>query len=124
MNKNSKKLLTVALNFVVFEGIYQLALYFEEKYFPMTPVCFPILVTVTASLFLIYIVMTKGYPEKPHTPDMLRQTIPYDERVTMCEKINKNKEKAKKLLYFIIPLLFVTMIDVIMTFVFPQFFER
>ncbi len=122
MNPKLKKILTVMLNFTVLEIIYQLALYIENSQYTVTlSLCGAM--TVTGILFAVYIVMTKGYPEKPHTPDMLKCTIPYDERVKMCEKINIQKEKAKKLLFFIIPLLFVIMIDVIMVFVFPQFFD-
>ncbi len=119
MNKNTKKLLILALNFLICEGIYQVALYCEEHYFPTTPVCFSVLLTLLGVLFIIYIVLTRGYPEKPHTPDMLRSSLPYDTRVQMCEKINNNKTKAKKLLYIIISLLFVLLVDGVVMFILP-----
>ncbi len=122
MNPKLKKLLIVMLNFTVLEFIYQLALYIENSKYTIT-LSFCGAMTAVGILFAVYIVMTKGYPEKPHTPDMLKCTIPYEERVKMCEVINAQKEKAKKLLYFIIPLLFIIMIDALMVFVFPQFFN-
>lgn len=111
MKKTQKKLLVLFGIFALCELVYQIALYLEEMYYPSTPVTVFVLMAVLAVLFVAYIVLVRGDAREMYSPDDLDNAIPYSERVDMCYKINRNKVKAKKLLFFIIPLALVLMLD-------------
>ncbi len=117
MKKTQKKLLLLFGIFAVCEIAYQFALYLEKTYYPTTPATVFVLLFVLAVLFVTYIVLARGDAKELYSPDDLDKTIPYSERVDMCDRINRNKAKAKKLLFFIIPLSFVLMLDFFTMFV-------
>ena len=81
--------------FAAFETLYQLVLYFERTYFPQTPVCILVLGAIVGGLLITIIILNRGFDNKPVTTDTLYFTLPYEERVKLAEKINKNKKTAK-----------------------------
>lgn len=117
MKKTQKKLLLLFGIFALCELVYQIALYFEEMYYPSTPITVFVLMAVLAVLFVAYIVLARGDAREMYSPDDLDSAIPYAKRVDMCDKINRNKVKAKKLLFFVIPLALVLMLDFFTMFV-------
>lgn len=116
---NGKKLLVILGLFCVFELIYQGCLYLEKKYFPLFPVSVYVLFSVLGIIFIVYLIMNKGNPKEKVTPEELSAKLPYEERVALCEKYNKRKEKSRVLIYFIVALAGVLALDFIMLFLFP-----
>lgn len=108
-----KRFLLLTGIFAVFEAIYQLFLYLERTYFPKTPVCILVLGAAVGGLLIAIIILNRGFDNKPVTTDTLDFTLSYEERVKLCEKINKNKKTAKKLMNVFIPLSFVFCIDLL-----------
>ncbi len=117
--RNGKKLLIIAGLFCVFELLYQGLLQLEKRYFPLFPVSVYVLAGILGTLFIIYLIMNRGNPKEKTTPEELSPKIPYDERVALCEKYNKRKEKSHVLIYFIVALSGVLALDFIMLFLFP-----
>lgn len=117
MKKAQKKLLLLLGIFALCEILYQAALYLEKTLYPQTPFTVFVLFFILLVLFVLYIVLGRGDVKNLCTPDELDSSIPYSERVDMCERINKNKERAKKLLFIILPLTVVLMIDFVNMFV-------
>ncbi len=117
--KNGKKLLVIAGLFCVFELMYQGFLQLEKKYFPLFPVSIYVLTGILGALFITYLIMNRGNPKEKTTPEELSPKIPYDERVALCEKYNKRKEKSHVLIYFIVALSGVLALDFIVLFFFP-----
>ena len=115
--KNGKKMLNILLLFLLFEGIYQLVLQLEKRFWPLYPVSIFVLFFIVLVLFIIYFIMNRGEPNKKATPESLDCTLPYAVRAEMAEKYNKAKEKSAVLVYFIVPLSLVLGIDFIMIFV-------
>ena len=102
--------------FAGFELVYQICLYLERTYFPQNPICIIDLEVIIGILFITVIILNRGFDSKPVTTDTLDYTIPYEERVKLAEKINKNKKTAKFLMIFLIPLVFVLCIDLLDTY--------
>lgn len=117
--RNGKKLLIIAGLFCVFELLYQGLLQLEKRYFPLFPVSVYVLAGILGTLFIIYLIMNRGNPKEKTTPEELSPKLPYDERVALCEKYNKRKEKSHVLIYFIVALSGVLALDFIMLFLFP-----
>ena len=68
---NGKKLLIMLGLFVLFELLYQGLLYAERVYFPLFPVSIYVLFTVLGLLFITYLIMNRGDPKSPVTPNEL-----------------------------------------------------
>ncbi len=117
--KNGKKLLVIAGLFCVFELLYQGLLQLEKRYFPLFPMSVYALTGVLCVLFFTYLIMNRGNPREKVTPEELSPKIPYDERVQLCQKYNKRKEKSRVLIYFIVAISAVIALDFIVLFLFP-----
>ena len=117
--RNGRKLLIIAGLFCVFELIYQGFLQLEKRYFPLFPVSIYALSCILGALFIIYLIMNRGNPREKTVPEELSPKIPYSERVELCEKYNKRKEKSRVLIYFIVALAGVLALDFIVLFLFP-----
>lgn len=117
--KNGRKLLIIAGLFCVFELLYQGLLQLEKRYFPLFPVSVYALAGILCVLFFTYLIMNRGNPREKVTPEELSPKIPYDERVRLCQKYNKRKEKSRVLIYFIVAISAVIALDFIVLFLFP-----
>lgn len=115
--RNGKKMINILLLFVVFEVIYQVVLQLEKKFWPLYPMSVFVLFFIILVLFVIYLIMNRGEPNKKVTPEMLSPSLPHETRVIMAEKYNERKAKSAALVYFIVPLSFVLALDFIMLFV-------
>ncbi len=117
--KNGQKLLIIFGLFCVFELLYQGLLQLEKKYFPLFPVSVYVLTGILCVIFFTYLIMNRGNPKEKVTPEELSPKIPYNERVALCEKYNKRKEKSRVLIYFIVAISAVIALDFIVLFLFP-----
>ena len=68
---------------------------------------------IVGGLLIAVVILNRGFDNKPVSPDALDFTLPYEERVKLSEKINKNKKTAKMLMNFFIPLAFVFSLDLL-----------
>ena len=64
-------------------------------------------------LFLAYFVINAGFENKPIPLDALPEAWDDDKKKRFAENDKKRKEIARKLMYFIIPLLLVIGIDIV-----------
>ncbi|MBR4292256.1 MAG: hypothetical protein IKT54_01410 [Clostridia bacterium] len=101
------RLLYVALIFLVFEAVYMTGLHFEWK-----PIVYIYAIAATL-LFLAYFVINAGFENKPIPLDALPEAWDDDKKKRFAENDKKRKEIARKLMYFIIPLLLVIGIDIV-----------
>lgn len=115
--RNGQKILIMLGLFVVFELVYQLILQLEKKLWPLYPVSIYVLSSIVAVLFITFFVMNRGdSPRMRYTSDDFDKTIPLSQREEMAQRYNAQKERAKILVYFIVPLSFVLAIDFIFIF--------
>ncbi|MBQ1847551.1 MAG: hypothetical protein II135_06055 [Clostridia bacterium] len=108
-----KKILLILLLFAVFEAIYQGALYLEKRYFPYTPVCIVVLFVLVGALLILFMILNRGFDRTKYTENSFDASLPYEKRKELAEKYNKNRERAKTVIIFFIPLAAVLAIDIL-----------
>ena len=108
-----KKILLILLLFAVFEAMYQGALYLEKRYFPYTPVCIIVLFVIVGALLVLFMILNRGFERTNYTADSFDPSLPLEKREALAEKYNKNRERAKTVIIFFIPLAAVLAIDIL-----------
>ena len=104
-----------AVVFIVLFGIFEALIKIEFK-----PV-YPIYLSVLTILLAAFLLLNKGFSNQPPAEEMLPETWNADEKKLFLEKLARDKARARVLLIFIIPLLFIFLIDFIILF-FPELF--
>ena len=92
-----------------------LTLYFVLNQLEFWPIFF-IYMGVAAVLVLVYAIYNRGFVYKGATPEMLSDTIPYEERVRIIEEAAARMKKTRWMLTFIIPFLLAFMLDALYLF--------
>ena len=110
---SGKKLFLIIGLFVLFEGLYQWALYLERTYFPWFPVCIVVLFAIVGVLLITFMILNRGFERTVYTPEYFDASVPYEKRKELADKYNKNRERAKIVMIFFIPLAAVLLIDFI-----------
>ncbi len=108
-----KKILLILLLFAVFEAMYQGALYLEKRYFPYTPVCIIVLFAIVGALLVLFMILNRGFERTNYTADSFDPSLPLEKREALAGKYNKNRERAKTVIIFFIPLAAVLAIDIL-----------
>lgn len=108
-----KKIFLMLGLFAVFEALYQGALYLEKRYFPYYPVCIMVLFVIVGALLVLFMILNRGFDRTPYTASSFDASVPYEKREELAAKYNKNKERAKKVIIFFIPLAAVLGIDLL-----------
>lgn len=108
-----KKIFIMLGLFAAFEALYQGALYLEKRYFPYTPVCIIVLFVIVGALLITFMILNRGFDRTPYTAASFDATVPYEKREELAAKYNKNKERAKKVMMFFIPLSAVLALDLL-----------
>ena len=113
---NKKRLLTIFLSTVAVFAVYEAILSFEAAkrmtFSPSTIVMCVVVTILTAAV----IFLNHGFSKKDFTPDMLREDVAPEEAQEICDRLNSHRRLAKKLMMFLIPLMFALLLDVISLF--------
>lgn len=112
---NRRRLLMCAVVFIVLFGIFEALIKIEFK-----PV-YPIYLSALTILLAAFLLLNKGFSNQLPTEEMLPETWNADEKKLFLEKLARDKARARVLLIFVIPLLFIFLIDFIILF-FPELF--
>ena len=112
---NRRRLLMCAVVFIVLFGIFEALIKIEFK-----PV-YPIYLSALTILLAAFLLLNKGFANQLPTEEMLPETWNADEKKLFLEKLARDKARARVLLIFVIPLLFIFLIDFIILF-FPELF--
>lgn len=104
---NVRKMLIIFALLAGFEAVYQLALYFERRFFPQFPVCMAVLSVTVCTLFVIIVFLNGG---------LGKTQLPAQKEGPEAEKAAKRKKSAKTLMMFFVPLALVLSFDIIETF--------
>lgn len=112
---NRRRLLMCAVVFIVLFGIFEALIKIEFK-----PV-YPIYLSALTILLATFLLLNKGFSNQLPTEEMFPETWNADEKKLFLEKLARDKARARVLLIFVIPLLFIFLIDFIILF-FPELF--
>ncbi len=112
---NRLRLLMCAVVFIVLFGIFEALIKIEFK-----PV-YPIYLSALTILLAAFLLLNKGFSNQLPTEEMLPPEWSKEEKKLFCEKLARDKSHARVLLIFIIPLLFIFLIDFIILFL-PELF--
>ena len=106
--KNKRKLRTLlllALNFILLFAVYQLFLRAESMLGTYA------YLIATAALTVAYYIINRGFGSPVTDPALLPDSWSYKEKCDYVETVKIRHEKAKKLLYWLLPLVVVLLID-------------
>ena len=106
--KNKRKLRTLlllALNFILLFAVYQLFLRAESM------IGTYVYLIATAALTIAYYIINRGFGSPITDASLLPDTWSYKEKCDYVETVKIRHEKAKKLLYWLLPLAVVLLID-------------
>lgn len=117
--RNRRTLLCLALSCLLFVGLYFTAFRLRETPYAVFSMVVEIgLYLLLPGLFLAYIIINRGVsndvPEKAQLADSLSET----EKEELIAEIKRRHEKARPLLYFLFPLLFIVGFDIVYTLLF------
>lgn len=80
------------------------------------PVIMPVFYIVCGALTVAVIFLNHGFSVKPVTPDMLEGLGDGAELIAACERINRQKKTAKRLMLVLLPFLLSVFLDIIYLF--------
>lgn len=80
------------------------------------PIIMPVYYIVSGVLTVAVIFLNHGFSVKPVTPDMLEGLGDETELAAACERINRQKETAKRLMLVLLPFLLSIFLDIIYLF--------
>lgn len=106
--KNKRKLRTLlllALNFILLFAVYQLFLRAESM------IGTYVYLIATAALTVAYYIINRGFGKPITDASLLPESWSYKEKCDYVETVTIRHEKAKKLLYWLLPLVVVLLID-------------
>ena len=106
--KNKRKLRTLlllALNFILLFAVYQLFLRAESMIGTYA------YLIATAALTVAYYIINRGFGGPVTDASLLPDSWSYKEKCDYVEMVKIRHEKAKKLLYWLLPLVVVLLID-------------
>ncbi len=129
---NWKRLIVLVLStaaaLAAFEIIQQLELqnYISSQTgvfsFDFIPVVYYVYYALVLVLTLAVVILNRGLSRKELTPDMFEPDTAPDEVAEICEKVNKQKRLAKKLMMVLLPFLFAVLLDFLVVFFGNSFF--
>lgn len=113
---NYKKALLILVStlaaFVLYEALISV------RFLPIggIPVIMPVYFIVSGALTVAIIFLNHGFSPKPVTPDMLAGLGDTAELEAACERINRQKKTAKRLMLVLLPFLLSVFLDIIYLF--------
>ena len=113
--KSLRTLLLLILNFMILFAVYQLFLKFESILGTV------LYLAAAGALTAAYCILNRGFAKPVLNPDELPKSWTPVEKCAYIEKAKSNFEKAKKLLYWLLPIILVLGIDFIDLFLLDGF---
>ncbi len=114
MKNQTKQLgLLMLLNCILFPALY----FFVVPTFPPIMIIYLVLGTVQAFVYVIY---NKGFSGKGVTPEMLPDTMPYEEKLAFIEDSKRRMHRSRWMLTLIFPILLTFMLEMMVQFLFPM----
>lgn len=107
-----KKLAILALNFILLFAVYRI---FIRLQWALGTHLFYV---AAAGLFIAYVVINRGLGKPVTDPAALPDEWTHKEKSAYIEKVTAAHERAKRLIYVLLPLLVILMIDVVTVFYF------
>ena len=122
-NKNLRYLLFLALNTILFFGVYRVLLHYAElANDAVYSFCIMVLYMVLLVSFILgYLIYNRFLYRKNLTPDDLPDTMSAEEKQAFLEDGKKRLEKSKWMMLFIFPLALVLLLDAADLFIFDLF---
>ncbi len=113
---NVKRALLIALSTLAAFVLYETLI--TVNFLPIggVPIIMPIYFIITAALVCAIIFLNSGFSHKEVTPDMLEGMAEPDEIEEICEKLNRRKKLAKKLMLVLLPFIFSILFDIVYLF--------
>lgn len=121
---NWKKLLLIVITTLAAFSLYEAMIALPYLRVGGIPIIMPIYFGIVTVLICAVVILNSGFSTKPVTPDMLRESEDDDEAhlLEICDKLNKRKATAKKLMLALLPFLFSIFFDIIYLF-YGDFFK-
>ena len=117
--QNRKTLLCLAASCIFFVGLYFAAFHFRDtNYAAFSMVAEAVLYLLLPGLFLAYVIINRGISNDVPEKDQLTDELSEAEKEALIEEIKRRHAKAKPLLYFLFPLVFIVGFDVVYTIFF------
>ena len=92
-------------------------------YFLVQRIGFPIhyvYVGLGVILGLFYVIYNRGFAGKDATPDMLPDTMSYEEKLEFIEQSKQRMRKTQWVLTLLLPIIVALMLDMLYLFLWPQ----
>lgn len=115
--QEAKKLMTL----LVSNSIVILTVYFVLNSLEFWPILF-IYMGIAAVLVIIYVIYNRGFVYKDATPEMLPDTLPYEQRVATLEEAKARLSRSRWMLTLILPFLLAFMLDALYLFILSDLF--
>ena len=90
---------------------------------PKFPYIFYVYVSVAVILGFIYVIYNRGFAAKGITPEMLPDTMSYEEKLAFIEDSKQRLHKSKWMLSVLFPIIFVFALDMMYLYLLPMLQE-
>ncbi len=116
MKPNTKKLFGhLIINTILLVALYFIVVHLNFPYISM------IYTVAGAGLGLGYVIYNRGFSGKDVTPEMLPDSMPYDEKIAFIEDSRARMDRSRWVLTLLIPILLTLCLDMIYIFILPLF---
>ena len=105
------------LLFLLFELLYQGILLAERTYGASVPYGLLSYLAAAFLLLLFYLLLNHGLSREPVTEEMITGALEKAARIRMAHQINRDKKRARTLLYILLPIILVLFLDFLDLFV-------
>ena len=124
-NKNTRRVLLLAFNTVLFYMIYRVALYYaemsDETFF--SALVMAVYAAVLLGFVLGYLIYNRFLYRKGVTVEQLPDTMTDEEKQAFIDDGNRRLEKSKWMMVVILPLVIVFLIDAVQLFLLEPMFS-
>ena len=114
--RNAKRAITLLLLCILFLAVYFTVMSFEIASGYTTSVIMQVYAYADAALLLAFLILNLGFTSGKISADMFSEKLTREQAEHRAQIINRNKDIARGLLYFIIPLTFTLFADVLLLF--------
>ena len=117
--RNRNTLLYLAGSCVMFVGLYFTAFALRDTQYAVFSMVVEVgLYLLLPGLFLAYIIINRGVSNDVPEKEQLSDTLNEKEKEALIEEIKRRQAKARPLLYFLFPLVFIVGFDIVYTLLF------
>ncbi len=113
---NAKRAIAVILLCILFLAVYFTVMSFEIASGYETSIIMQVYAYADAALLFAFLILNLGFTSGKMTADMFSSELSREKAEKRAATINRNKDIAKGLLFFIIPITFTLFADVLLLF--------